>query len=272
MSTLELGIASDEISSDFNEAVQYGLKWGIKKYEIRVLKSGRIPEVDEQEIEEVLKTINKHALTITAVSPGLFKLPVSDPGIDHELEVLLPKTIEFAKRVNSNMIIVFGFKSDGTDIEAQRTKGVEIMKRAAKIVEKENMMIAIENEPGFVCDTGTNTAKFIERVGHPLVRSNWDPCNSYGADEQVYPDGYQAIKKYIVNVHAKDTKLGGLVKCLPLGEGIIDWPGQIEALLNDQVVKHITIETHCLPLVEQSEKNVHYLKQLLAKLGAENYV
>ncbi len=264
MSSLEIGIASDEISPDFKEAIHYGLGWGIKKYEIRVLKSGRIPKADKDEVDEVCDLIKEHDLEITAVSPGIFKLPVSDEsGLQHEIDVLLPQTIEFAKKVGSSLIIVFGFKQDDSPLEKQRDEAIEIVKKAAKIVSAANMTLAIENEPGFLCDTGKNTARFIERVDHPAVKSNWDPCNSFGTDELPFPDGYEAIKKHIVNVHAKDTKLGGLVECLPLGEGVIDWPGQVKALLRDQIVQHITIETHCLPLIKQSEKNVRYLKNLL---------
>ncbi len=270
MSTLELGIVSDEIAPDFREAVSYGLKWGISRYELRMLKSGRIPHVNKEEVDEICALIDRHELTITAVSPGLFKLPVSDQaGITHELEVVLPETIEFARKVGSSLIIVFGFQSDSTDLLNQRKKAAEIIRKAAEMVGEASMMLAVENEPGFLCDTGKNTARFIEQVAHPALRSNWDPCNSYGTDEIPFPEGYESVGKYIVNVHAKDTKLGALVKCLPLGEGKIDWPGQIKALLDDRIVDHITIETHCLPLIEQSEKNVHYLKNLLARLSDE---
>jgi hypothetical protein len=48
----------------------------------------------------------------------------------------------------------------------------------------------------------------------------------------------------------------------------LDWKGQIKALVRDQVVKHITIETHCLPLVEKSKQNVDTLKQYLAEAYA----
>ena len=69
----------------------------------------------------------------------------------------------------------------------------------------------------------------------------------------------------ILNVHAKDTARGSLIQCVPIGEGAIDWEGQIRALVADAIVPHVTIETHCLPLVEQSAKNVRTLRALLGK-------
>jgi L-ribulose-5-phosphate 3-epimerase UlaE len=83
-----------------------------------------------------------------------------------------------------------------------------------------------------------------------------------------YPDGYEAIKKWIVNVHVKDTIKGSLLACVPIGEGKVDWEGQIQALVRDRLVEHVTIETHCLPLIENSQKNLQWLRQRLGQLHA----
>ncbi|MBF8297166.1 MAG: endonuc 2 protein [Bacteroidetes bacterium] len=76
--------------------------------------------------------------------------------------------------------------------------------------------------------------------------------------------GYESVKKFIANVHVKDTSEGALIRCVPVGEGAIDWKGQLKAIVRDEIVKHVTIETHCLPLVEKSKQNVDTLKQYLA--------
>ena len=82
-------------------------------------------------------------------------------------------------------------------------------------------MVTIENS-GIVCDIGTRTAEFI-RSSAANVRPT-DPCNSWGMEESPIRR-IRAIKPYIGNVHIKDTALGGLVKCRPVGEGKIDWDG-----------------------------------------------
>jgi sugar phosphate isomerase/epimerase len=137
------------------------------------------------------------------------------------------------------------------------------MRRAAEAAAKYSIRIAIENEPGFWCDTGENTCRMITTVAHSSLGANWDPCNAYGTDETPYPDGYEALKDRIVNVHAKDTSKGSLIQCVPIGAGAVDWRGQIAALLRDGIVGHVTIETHCLPLIDNSRHNVEILRQYM---------
>ena len=64
----------------------------------------------------------------------------------------------------------------------------------------------------------------------------------------------------------KDTRKGALVECVPVGEGLIDWRGQLRALLEDRLVEHVTIETQSLPLVEKSKRNVDVLRTILSEL------
>ena len=264
MKPLELGIVSDEVAPDFGEAVRHALGWGIRKFEIRVLKSGRVPAVEEAEIDDVLATIQARQVQVTALSPGIFKHPLSKTeALEEEVQRTLPATIALARRLGSSMIIIFGFQREPGEPASRYHDAVAWMKRAAGAAQKEGMKLAIENEPGFWADTGVNTRQLIKDVGSPALGANWDPCNAFGTTERPYPEGYDAIRDVIVNVHVKDTKKGSLIQCVPVGDGVIDWNGQVRALMRDAIVPHMTIETHCLPLVESSRKNVEVLRRYM---------
>lgn len=268
MSDLDLGIVSDEIALDFGEALVHGLKWGIRIYELRCLRTGRVPSVDASELVGLRRLVADSGVSISALSPGIFKHPVSNKReLELELSETLPRSLSMAAEFGASLLIVFGFKMDDQDRNVQTSLAVEYMARAVEEAKKAGIRIAIENEPGFLCDSGANTAKFIRRVGSPFLGANWDPCNGYGTSEQPYPEGYRALKEHIVNVHVKDTKKGSLIQCVPVGEGMIDWKGQIRSLLEDRIVRHVTIETHCLPLVENSQRNVDTLRSYLRELS-----
>lgn len=267
MSRPALGIVSDEISLDFKEALQYGIEWRVKIFELRSLKTGRVPDIDSAEILEVLSLVKNRGVVVSALSPGIFKHPLSNGSeLEKELFDTFPRTIELAKRLDTRLILVFGFQRSREGTESEYQEAVRLMRRAAGLAESEGMRIAIENEPGFWCDSGRNTANFIRDVGSKSLGANWDPCNGYGTDERPFPEGYSAIKDFVFNVHVKDTQEGAMIKCVPVGEGAIDWKGQLKALVKDRIVEHVTIETHCLPLIEKSKQNVDTLQRYLDEI------
>jgi hypothetical protein len=103
---LALGIVSDEIATDFRTAVRHGLSWGITRYEIRCLTSGRVPDVNPGEWKDTVAAVHEHGLTITALSPGLLKhsLARSD-DLAREVREVLPRTIERAGECGSGFAI-----------------------------------------------------------------------------------------------------------------------------------------------------------------------
>ena len=267
MHRLELGIVSDEISPDFNEVARYGGEWGISIFELRVLRTGRIPAVDDGELKEVRALVKSNGLRVTALSPGIFKLPLSQTAkLEEELATTFPKTLALAREFGASLVIAFGFQREQNEKPELFSRAVDFMSRAAEKAGKEGIKVIIENEPGFWCDSGANTAKLIQTVNSPYLRANWDPCNGYGTAERPFPEGYEAVKQFIANVHVKDTKEGSLIRCVPVGEGALNWKGQLAALVRAQLVRHVTIETHCLPLVEKSKQNVETLKRYLEEI------
>ncbi|HLP15364.1 MAG TPA: sugar phosphate isomerase/epimerase family protein [Bacteroidota bacterium] len=267
METLALGIVTDEISSDIEVALHQAAQWNISLFELRVVGTGRVPFIAEEDAVKIDCAIRNDGITITALSPGIFKHPLTQAdAIEHELADTLPKTIEMARRFGARVIIVFGFQRLPQDDESLRRLAVGYMARAADLAAASDIVIAIENEPGFWCDTGAHTAALLKKINSPHLCANWDPANALGTDEVPFPNGYKALKPYIANVHVKDTIEGSLLRCVPVGEGKIPWKDHVKALLEDQIVSHITIETHCLPLVEQSEKNIRTLRTYMEEL------
>jgi len=264
MKPLELGLVSDEVDPDFGVAVRHAAAWSIRRFELRVLRTGRVPAVDPAEVRDVAGRVRDGSVMITALSPGTFKHPLSRPAeIEEELRTVLPRTIAMARDLGAGLIITFGFRREEQEPPDRRKRAVEYLRRAADLVGREGLKLAVENEPGFWCDTGERTRSIIRDVGSPAFGANWDPCNAYGTEERPYPEGYEAVKDAIINVHAKDTLKGSLIQCVPIGQGVIDWRGQMEALLRDRPVQHVTIETHCHPLVENSRHNVELLRAMM---------
>jgi sugar phosphate isomerase/epimerase len=266
---MRIGIVTDEISSNVREAIELGVSWGIMDYELRVIGDARVPAITPATVGELLQLKDKFGIRYTALSPGTCKGAIDDAAkLNQEFNETMPATFVLAKKLTVPLVIIFGFQRLPEQPDALETNVVAAFRRLAMAAEKENLGLAIENEPGFWCDSGRNTARIIAAVNSPFLRANWDPANASGTDEVPYPAGYEALKKWIVNVHVKDTSQGALLACVPIGEGNIDWEGQTAALARDRLVEHVTIETHCLPLIENSQKNLQWLRRRLGQLHA----
>ena len=263
---MRLGIVSDEISKNFEEALTYAQEWGISHFELRVIQSGRVPYVDSDEVDWVLKLLKKKSAYVTALSPGILKAPLREKDVlRKETKETIFETFRLAEKFGTHRIIVFGIQREENEPDSHYDDALNLLGEMAVLGQKNGFTIFVENEPGFWCDTGKNTAKILQTIHSEFLRANWDPGNALWAGEIPYPDGYEAIKNFMGNFHAKDytRQPDGSFECRVIGEGDIDYENHVKAVLKDQVVEQITIETHCEPLLEKSQKNAAILKKWL---------
>ena len=95
----------------------------------------------------------------------------------------------------------------------------------------------MENVRSCFGNTGPNTAAILATVDHASVRAIWDPANDFVSGGEGFRAGYDAVKPWMVHVHAKDATVvdpaTGLTAWTAIGQGDLDWPAQIRALLDD---------------------------------------
>jgi len=63
---MKISIVSDEIALNFKKAARIGIEWGIRDYEIRYLKSGRVPYIVSD--RKHLNLQKKHQLQIFGIA------------------------------------------------------------------------------------------------------------------------------------------------------------------------------------------------------------
>lgn len=263
---MDLGIVTDEITRDLRKALDLAGGWGISLFELREGGRGRFPEFTAEEISLVDHAIDAGA-TITAVSPGIFKGNVMETGQrKREIDVVFPKAIELAKRFGCKTVIAFSF--DGCDGEpAHRLEVLRAFEQIGELAAAADLVVAFENEPAFWIDRPEETVALLQEIGHPALRLNWDPANLHWSGHPPDAEAFAVLNPLLVNLHVKDfTPDDEEVPWRPLGDGIVPWQDLLPVIVAEGDLTHLTVETHCKPLIPNSEQSIEVLRSMLDEI------
>lgn len=267
------GIVADEIDRDFASAVKIGTALGIRRYEIRGLKSGRVPMCSEEELREVERITAGEGVEITAISPGLFKLTDDEAGFDHVMSAVYPKAAELAHRWRLPGLIVFGFHKPGATeenaaaLERQPVpqQVIDWLSAAGERATADQLRLMIEPEPICWADSSRATADMIERSGVELLCINYDPGNVAWFEQRDPIGEFGAAAPRIANVHIKDLlpMQPGQARpqFVPAGEGMIDYRAHFAALRKSGYKGPISLEPH----MDGSLETIRRCKEALEK-------
>jgi len=273
MTSEKISIITDEISQDPEIVAKFLDENNVRTIEIRTMAGERVPNIENRVWEDFKMRARNEGWKVLALSPGTFKGDFEDEGkIGHELNEMLPDTIGRAVEINADFIITFGFMApSGTEVPGYITSAME---RAAELCDATGLKLLLENEPGSFADTGENTRKFIDTVGHPNLFANWDPCNSNIFND---PHGLalsaRSLGNKIKHVHIKDgtpPPHDGLFADYSLiSGGKIGWKEHLEVLKDMEYSGYFGIETHFEPLIENSAALIKEFRNLMKEVDYE---
>jgi L-ribulose-5-phosphate 3-epimerase len=95
--------------------------------------------------------------------------------------------------------------------------------------------------------TGEEAAAVLKAIPNTNFMLNWDPGNAAALGSTPYPAGYQSLPKdRIGHCHCKDVvnKPDHKFDWAPVGGGVVDWVGQLQALQRDGFHYGLSLETH----------------------------
>ncbi len=260
-SPFRISVINDEISQDFGRACEvasheFGMGW----MELRGMWKKNIVSLDEKEVAEAQRILQKYQLKVTDIASPLFK--VDWPGAPKskfseaksfganftlaQQDEVLEKSIEMAKAFGTDRVRCFDFWRLEDQAPYRAAINDKLRDAAAKAAKK-NIILVLENEPACNTATAAESAKVLAEVQSPAFMLNWDPGNAAAHGEVPYPDGYNLLPKdRIGHCHCKDAvKKHDHYDWAPMGGGVIDWAGQFKALKRDGYRFAVSLETHC---------------------------
>lgn len=283
---MKISIVTDEISADPETAIELGVEWGIRDFELRGFYTDRAPNLSAYQKDRLEEILAAYGARIIAISPGLFKIPyplgardnASLAWLDHGMfqrrrsledevkyhrDELLPASLEFAQTLGVKLILTFGFHRGGYPAGPAPDEVLETLHHAAEQAAAAGLHLAVEVEDEFWADIGERTAAMMAAISHPALGVNWDPGNAFMAGDTPYPDGYRAVQPWVKHVHFKDAEIDSQGQRRYTVFGQIDWTSQIRALASDGYKGYISIETHLRPKIKIAREELEMLRQLV---------
>jgi sugar phosphate isomerase/epimerase len=258
---MELAVITDEIDADLDRAAAVMAEYGVRGAELRTIWDRNISEASEEYLQRAKRVLDSHGIHVIGIASPFYKCdlageeaegPVgplhsaSARGLGEQI-ALLERCIRTAHFFDTNLVRVFSFWKHGPLTPRIEDMIVDAFVEPAEIAEREGAVLALENEGACYIGTGAETARILEKINSPVVRAVWDPGNSFHRGERPFPDGYEAIKPFIAHVHVKDAAVTAgepETHWTVVGEGQIDWLGQLSALKQSGYNGWVSLETH----------------------------
>jgi len=255
----KLSVITDEVSQDLEVAARFAQRFNLNGLEIRSLW-GKKPQELLGELGKIKTILSEYGLEISAIASPFFKADIHSEKEYREHLEILRNCSELAKGLGTDIIRGFTFWRKGS-LSDYLERIIGKFQKPLEIIEAEGITLGIENEPSTFVGNGRELALFLNRLGSRNVKAIWDPGNDTfdPSGEIPYPDGYRHVRGRIVHMHVKDgVRRGaeGRYEGAPVGEGDVDYLGQLRALKKDGYRGYLSLETHWRPKKKLTEEQV----------------
>lgn len=283
--SFKLGIITDEISDNLDEALEFIAGYSLSYCELRTIGGKNIMSMSQPELEAAKRVVDKHHFHVSDIASPIYKWNLPEmPAqasekrdtfnaafVEQDAEDLLNKSFAIARLFGTGKVRIFSYWRVQNPEQAF-PHVVNRLKKAAALAEQNKIMLVLENEPSCNVATGKELGGMLRSINSPWLLGNWDPGNAVVLNEVPYPDGYNYVRGLFRHVHVKDAARDpqtGKSRWLPVGKGVVDWQGQIRAFLKDGYHGTMSLETHYRrPDGNKKESTRESLQGLLTVLKA----
>src|ERR1039458_4289484 len=251
---------TDEFSPDIEIAVRSMTDIGMTGAELRMVFGKNIVDLSDEELARAIDIVRGAGLEILSIASPLLKCVLPDsPAVDARFQQdmfaakqtfadqprLTARALEIAERTGARIIRVFSYWRTA-DPQVCFDRIVEALRALAELAAPHNVIIGLENEHACNIATGAETARVLAALDHPNLKVVWDPANAVVSGEKAFPEGYGKLPvSRIQHVHAKDCTMDGHTPLwCAIGDGVVGWRGQVDALVRDGYKGWLSLETH----------------------------
>jgi len=254
----KLSVISDEISQDFQRVVDVCREYGVPMVEPRSVWEKPPQALTDDDVRRMRRILDEAEMNVACLASPFFKCDLGNEEHYREHVGLLRRCIEIGRALGTNLIRGFTFWKTGP-ASAVWQQLLDAYEEPIAILETEDFYIGVENESSTHIATAAEAELFYKDLDSDRVRAIWDPANEVYAEdgELPFPTAFERMKPNLIHVHLKDAVRdeSGEARCVPIGDGgYIDFPGQLQALLDMGYEGACSLETHWRPAQQLDEE------------------
>lgn len=246
----KLSVISDEISQDFQRVLDVCQEYGVPMVEPRSVWDTPPHKLTDEQLLTMRRLLNNAGMSVCAIASPFLKCDLGDAEAYEDHLAILRRCVQMCHFFDCKIIRGFTFWKTGP-AEAVWQQLLDAYAEPIRICEQEDVYIGIENEASTHIATAAEAERMYKDLNHPRIRAIWDPANEvYAADGELpFPTAFERMKPYLIHVHIKDAvkdpEAEGGARCVPVGDGgYIDYPGQLQALVDMGYEGACSLETH----------------------------
>lgn len=254
---MKLSFITDEATQSFDEAVAFAGEQGFAGLELRSVEDLPIDKIPLPTLRRWHDVLVSEQLEVPCVAGSFFKCDAFDEvARAAELEKL-HRLCDAADALDCGLIRGFTFFRPRTGA-LTAAQLAPFYAEAAQVLRRRNKRLVLEADPSVNTSNHRTLAALLALLPTDVFGAVYDAGNDLydPMKEAPYPDGYEAVRRYLYHVHVKDAVYGpgGEPECVAPGSGLVGWSAVLRRLLEDGYQGWLSLETHYrknLPLSEE---------------------
>ena len=220
----KLGVITDGISRDFEQALKVMTEAGLEYAELQYLWDKEVGDLSDDELGQVKALVEQYRVKVSCISRHNFvgmivgQTEVGDSDYSKHMDGL-KRCIAMAKELSCSPVRIMSFRRDmilfgkGGAEHWVVSKGaweklLKLLEPPVQLAEAEGITLVLETGNNAMVPSAWLGRKLIDDLGSDRLKILWDPGNCLYANEPAYPDGYEALKGgYMGHFHIKDAKV-----------------------------------------------------------------
>lgn len=259
MGGFKLGVITDEISQNVEDAIRIAKRYGLDGLELRSVDGKQLHRLGDRRLDEIAAMIRDAGLSVCGLSTPVFKCNLHNKEEVAAHHRMLRRYAELARRFGTGILRGFSFWANRDDYRTAFPGIVRELQHTVPVLEEFGVRLALEADPSVYATNGTKVAALVSEAANPRIRALYDPGNDlWDPDgETPYPDGYEALQGQICHIHVKDAvRENGKTEAVAIGRGEVGYDRLLARLAEDGYDGWLVVETHYRLASELSEEQL----------------